>query len=104
MSKAATVLLLSAVSSLLFWYLEASWKIFQTAYYERVEEIEAFFRGERELVPFQIGNSWYSAWKSGGSTRLKRILLWPHVALPHFPVVAIAVFLYLLAVLGYLKL
>ena len=48
-SHAPAVLLVAAVSSLLFWFLETMWKTFQLGYYERAAQIEAHFRGESPL-------------------------------------------------------
>jgi hypothetical protein len=101
-SHASVVLLIASVSSFLFWYLEASWKTFQVAYYERAELIEAHFRGERLTIPFQIGGSWYASWKAGGQTKLLRILLWPHVALPHVAIAFAGVVLFMLSYLGHI--
>ncbi len=96
-SHAPEVLLVAGLSALLFWFLEASWKSFQVAYYERADAIEAFFRGETLVIqPFQVGNAWYAAWKSGRSMRLLRLLAWPHVAVPHVVVALIAFTLFAL--------
>ena len=87
-----SVLLLSALSSVMFWLLEGMWKTFQFAYYDRSGEIEAYFSGEgSNLKPMQIGGDWYRHWKEGGMKRLFRILFWPHVALPHCFVFAVGV-------------
>src|SRR5262245_59137658 len=95
-SHAAPVLLVSCVSALLFWFVEASWKTFQYAHYRRAELIERYFRGETDVdFPFQITASWHAAYISGGAARLARILCWPHVALPHAAVAVIALLLYL---------
>lgn len=99
-ANAAPVLLVSCISSLLFWFLEASWKTFQTAYYDRAEAIESYFRGECTLQPFQIGNTWYKSWKAGGPSKLRRVLLWPHVAMPHAAIAALALALFVLQLLG----
>ncbi len=103
-SHAPAVLLVACFSALLFWFIEASWKTFQYAYHDRSDDIEGYFRDERDVqFPFQIGASWYKQWKSGGISRLKRIMLWPHVALPHAAVAALALALFLLAQFGVLK-
>ena len=41
------VLMVACFSALLFWYIEASWKTFQYAYYDRAWEIEEYFRGKK---------------------------------------------------------
>jgi hypothetical protein len=102
-SHARAVFLVSCVSALLFWFLEGSWKTFQLAYYDRSRDIEDYFRGAKEIeAPFQIGASWYKSWKAGGSSKLRHVLLWPHVALPHLVVAAMGLLLFVLAVSGVL--
>lgn len=56
-----------AVISIVFWYLEAQWKLFQYAIGDRVRVIEAHFRGETEIfikdpAPFQVYNSWANSY------------------------------------------
>jgi uncharacterized membrane protein len=102
-SHSAVALLIASISSVLFWYLEAIWKTFQVAYYERAELIEAHFRGEVPTIPFQIGGSWYASWKAGGQTKLLRVLLWPHVAMPHAAIAFAGVVLFILSLLGHLQ-
>ena len=104
-SHNSAVLIVSCVSALLFWFIEANWKTFQYAYYERSDDIEEYFRGENKLdFPFQIGTSWYKRWKSGGIARLKWIMLWPHGALAHVAVAALSLVFYLLVQFGAIKL
>ena len=104
-SKAADVLLLACVSAVLFWWLEARWKTFQDAYYGRIDAIERHFRGE-QLLPsvLQIRASWYENWNGGSRKRLWQIMSWPHVALPHAVVAAVALLLYALLRSGVISL
>ena len=39
-----SLLLISSVGALLFWLIEWRWKVFQSAHYGRIEEIEASMR------------------------------------------------------------
>lgn len=104
-SHASTVFLVSSISALLFWLIEGSWKTFQDAYYDRSGDIEEYFRGEKKIdAPFQIGKSWFRRWQSGGVARLKKILLWPHVALPHAIVAVLGILLFLLSIAGVINL
>jgi hypothetical protein len=48
------VLLIAAGSSLVFWYIDALWKVNQRVYYPRIREIEAHFRGEIATTPLQV--------------------------------------------------
>jgi hypothetical protein len=105
------VLIVSALSAGTFWILEAQWKTFQNAYYERVYHIEAYFRGDRTspepfripdtLEPFQIAASWHASWTKNWPTRFFKILLtWPWVYLPHLVVILIALTLFALVKLS----
>lgn len=95
-SKSAVVFLIASAAGLLFWLLEAMWKAFQLGYYERVLQIEAHFRGERPLeVPHQISATWQSWWMRGPWAVVRRVSIWPHVALPHGAVILVGVLCYL---------
>ena len=55
------------VISIMFWYLEAKWKLFQYALSDRIRVIEAYFRDDpdilvREPVPFQIYSFWFRSY------------------------------------------
>ena len=97
-SHAPAVLLIAATSSLLFWFLEALWKSFQLGYYARAQRIEAHFRGEVVLTsPNQIGAAWVERWNDTPWSEVRRLALWPHVALPHAAVVMVGVFVFWLS-------
>lgn len=54
---------LVAINALCFWIIEASWKLYQWAYMQRIVEIESYFRSvnkDKVITPFQITQSWYS--------------------------------------------
>jgi hypothetical protein len=96
-SHAPAAFLVASVSSALFWLIEGFWKRFQDAYYARATLIERFFAGEEhEVTPFQIARSWNTAWVKGTVGRLLRIMMWPHVALPHVLVMSMGVALFAL--------
>ena len=83
-SHAPVALLVGSFSACLFWLTESNWKTIQYAHYDRAGKIERYFAGERrELVPLQIGASWYKRYKTGGIKRFLKIMLRPNVALPH---------------------
>jgi len=99
-SHSPLVLLLASLSTILFWLIEGYWKTFQYAYYDRTGKIEKYFEGDsNNIVPLQIGSSWYKRWKAGGRKRITRIMLWPHVALPHAIVFIIGIVLYIMTTL-----
>lgn len=100
-SHASTVLLVAATSALMFWFLEAVWKSFQAGYYERSRAIEDYFDGSGEVAaPFQIGSTWFKYWHRGGKALWPKIMLWPHVALPHAVAALLGTSLFVLSVLG----
>jgi hypothetical protein len=80
----AVILLMAALSGLLFWIVEALWKTFQYAFYDRIYEIEKYYAGElQEISAPRIAHSWSKSWHAGGTKRVFRIMQWPHVWLPH---------------------
>jgi len=82
-TKVSLLLLLSAVASILFWIVEASWKTFQQANYYRIRKIENYMNGnitdDNFKVP-DITGSWSVGWRR---TNIIQIMQWPHVFLPH---------------------
>lgn len=103
-SHAHLVFLVACISAVLFWFLEATWKSFQLGYYNRSGAIERHFSGEQALgAPFQIETAWFQHWHTGGNRAWARIMLWPHVALPHAVVALVGGLLLLLAILGIVK-
>ena len=104
-SHSAPVMLIAATSSLFFWFLETMWKVFQLGYYARAEQIESHFRGEIELTsPNQIGAAWMEKWNNTSWSEVRRLALWPHVALPHAAVVVAGISIFLMAKFGALSL
>lgn len=100
------VLLIAAGSAVVFWIVEALWKINQQAFYPRTKEIERYFaRSNTGLPPLQIATSWSEAfWRDRRDSRLLgwipshyQAMLWPHVYMPHLIVAAAGVLLYILA-------
>lgn len=91
------ILLFAALVSLMFWFIDGSWKTFQYANYKRIKDIEAFMRGEiKSLNNLQIGTSWGISYHKGGNRRLFKMLFWPHVVLPHGAMFLILIIIYLL--------
>jgi hypothetical protein len=88
------LLFLSGVASLLFWLIEAWWKVFQQAFYPRINEIESLMKGlpvDHPSSPFILG-SWSLAWRAARQRGLFwTVLLWPHVFLPHALVALVGV-------------
>ena len=104
-SHSELVVLVAAIASGLFWFLETMWKSFQLGYYHRIEQIEAHFRGAAEpIAPNQICNSWMARWRTTSSGEVFAMAFWPHIALPHAVVFVGGVALFLFAHFGHLKL
>ena len=64
--KISSFWMLSGLAALLFWLIEAKWKTYQHANAYRIRTIEGYFRGDKdkkEIVPLQIYNSWFRAYK-----------------------------------------
>ncbi len=60
--------ILVALLAAVFWYIEAYWKLFQSAIGDRIRIIEAYFRADpdilhdKEPVPFQAYNRFYRSY------------------------------------------
>lgn len=119
--------LVAAASALSFWLVEGSIKIHQTRYYPRMGDIEviAYELFGRETDSGRVSAplidwSWFTAppringgqakgdprtpkrWPDINSEpgRNRRIMLYPHVALPHIVVVIVGSVLFILGLLG----
>ncbi|HQR21093.1 MAG TPA: hypothetical protein PLE54_00825 [Burkholderiaceae bacterium] len=100
-SHSKLVVLVAAIASALFWFLEAMWKSFQLGYYKRVEEIESHFRGDRSAIaPNQICDAWMVRWRRTTWREVLSMAFWPHIALPHAAVLIGGVALFLAAQTG----
>lgn len=79
------ILLFAALVSLMFWFIDGSWKSFQYANYRRIWDIEKYMRGACDDIDvLQMANSWSSSYHSQQLKRMVKILFWPYVLLPHF--------------------
>jgi hypothetical protein len=86
------LLLIAAGSALVFWLIEALWKLYQRAFYARLGEIERYFAAAAPgpIAPLQIRQSWHNAfWGSppkeaeGRKRRWVPVPFFPGVMLPH---------------------
>lgn len=87
------------------WYLEACWKLFQYAFTDRIRIIEAYFRGEQDILiktlnPFQTYSWWYHTYFNDEPIydyekthrpkprwrRRARAAFQPYVCLPYLPI------------------
>jgi len=100
-AKAPTVLLVAAFSAILFWIVETLWKTTQYAFYDRSGKLERFFAGEQQdVLPLQVGSSWYAHYRKGRARRFFRIMFWLRVALPHAAVAILGFLLFALSRMG----
>ena len=103
-AHASEIFLIAALSALMFWLIEGFWKTFQVAYYDRSGKLEKYFSGScTDLEPMQIGSAWFAHWRKGGVKKLLRIMLWPHVILPHGVVVVLGIVMYILSTIGWMQ-
>lgn len=94
-THADPLFLVAALSALLFWVVEANWKLIQTSFYDRCDELEEFFAGKNDsLVPMQIGTCWVKQYRSTSRMKLIAAMRRSPVALPHVAVLLISVTLY----------
>ena len=78
------LLLFAAITSLMFWLIDTSWKVFQYANYRRINEIEEYIKERKDNIDaLQIGTSWFNSYNKGGYRRFLKIMCWHHVFLPH---------------------
>jgi len=104
-SHSKLVMLVAAIASALFWFLEILWKSFQLGYYSRIKAIEAHFRGASDqIAPHQICGSWMARWRKTTWGEIFAMPSWPHIALPHCAVLLGGVGLFVLAHYGHLTL
>ena len=100
-SHASPVLLVAAISALLFWIIDGYWRTIQTSHYNRLDVLERFFQNtEQPFVPMQIGSSWAASFRSRKRFKILRAMVRPHVALPHAVVLIIALSVYYATVSG----
>jgi hypothetical protein len=89
------VLLIAAGSSLVFWYIDALWKVNQRVYYPRIREIEAHFRGEARTKPLQVSAARIAENRRRRKARRTwRVALEPVAALPHAAVCIAGIMLF----------
>ncbi len=80
-----------------FWWIDWLWKEFQRAHYGRVRDIEAFLKSEDAPTAPSISSSWHLSFngephpvRKEGEKHSIRSFLWPHVCLPHAPIIIIS--------------
>lgn len=95
MKRSQTLLLISGLSAVLFWFIETLWKSFAATYNVRVRALEEAFRnGDTSMAPFQIVSSWPEAWQAvGWSGFLGRSVTFG-VALPHAAILLVCLGLF----------
>jgi uncharacterized membrane protein len=97
-SHAAPVLLIAALSAVLFWIVETYWNGIKSCYYHRIKELEAFFHGRNDdLIPMQILSKWAEQYNRLSIRGFLSAMWSPHITLPHFPIMLISATLYLLS-------
>lgn len=103
LSHAPSLLVLSALSAMMFWIIEAKWKIFQGHYFARISEIESYFEGiQSSIVPFQISASWERQDKNKSLAKFVKKFFFFNVMLPHAIVFLCGAILFILSLFGFM--
>jgi hypothetical protein len=82
---------IAVIVVLMVWYLEATWKVFQYCFVERITVLETFFeKGGPVPVPLQAFTAWRTAFKDRRDWRFLMYAAWqPFVCLPYVGIVLI---------------
>jgi hypothetical protein len=94
--------LFAAGASVIFWYLESTWKVYQYNYGSRIKTLESAFRKNKfsEIAPFQISKSWWAAdnqvREETGQLPFLTTMFKPSVLVPHVVTASISVVLFVL--------
>ena len=94
------LLLLAALSAMLFWFLETQWKLFQQAHIYRIRLIEKCLRSQsRDLVPLQINTFWEKRYKSKYKklSALYEVARWRSVWIPHGLIIIAGILLFVVS-------
>jgi hypothetical protein len=88
--------LFAAISSFVFWIIDATWKSFQYHYRPRIAEIEEKMRAEdiTDIKPLQIYASWGDSYRQKKYTPIK-LFSYSIVYIPHLPIVLIGLAFFL---------
>jgi len=103
-----------ALFALVFWWLEASWKIFQYAIVGRIRILEANFRNDPDILyknppPFQVYHWWYKTFANDEPIfvyettrrrrhwvmRVLRVATQPFVQLPYSIIIILAAIIFI---------
>jgi hypothetical protein len=101
--KSLQILILSGLVALLFWVLEAMWKLFQYCNSPRIQEIESYFRGEIDsLVPLQAYSTWFETFQNteSWSHEIVRNMFLGPVVIPYAPAVVVVMVLTITHIFG----
>lgn len=91
------LLLLAALSAMLFWFLETQWKLFQQAHVYRIRTIEICLRKRaHDLVPLQINTFWEKCYQSKYKklSALYQVARWRSVWIPHGLIIIAGILLF----------
>lgn len=77
--------ILSALGSIIFWYLDTKWKQFQYYFKPRIKDIESFMRGENEVPihPMQVHAEWYKGLYAETNKEFFKMAKRPMVSTPY---------------------
>lgn len=90
-SKSQWPIVIAAISSIGFWNTEIWIRMYQYSYYGRLNKIEEFYKGkQKNIIPMQMGSSWFKKFKSIGFRKRVEIAFWPEVRMPHLFIILLA--------------
>jgi hypothetical protein len=95
--KSEFIWLLAVLTCVVFWVMEAKWKIFQYCYGERIRQIETAFKEDNysNIVPLQIYSSWFIEFRKG-KFRISSIMRLNLVMIPYLYVIITCLVLFIL--------
>lgn len=91
----APLVIATLVAALCLWTLEGFSKIYQRAFDDRIESLEAWFAGPGNMpvAPFQMLSGWRKSFdeskREGLARDLARFMLKPAVCIPYLPIVIV---------------
>ena len=92
---------LASFGSIVFWYLEASWKFAQIEISDRLDELEHILSGNLNLYNGpKIAATFGKAFRDKFDTKdIVKVMLQTHIRIPHFFIFLIGILLFLVAML-----
>lgn len=90
------IFLLSCLTALMFWVLEAYWRGLSYFFVVRIKDIESAFEASRQNkeIPLQVYSTWERAFEKNGAQTLRYMFKFSSL-LPHTAIAIVSLLLYL---------